>query len=64
MAFGRGQGHERGGMGLLEYQAMPSLRDVVHDELLCTFTIYRGVYRWMNDVVILTSGIDVMCLSF
>jgi hypothetical protein len=25
-------------MGLLEYQAMPSLRDVAHDGWLCTFT--------------------------
>jgi hypothetical protein len=24
-------------MGLLEYQAMPSLRDVAHDGWLCTF---------------------------
>jgi hypothetical protein len=33
-AFGVGQG-----MGLLEYQAMPSLRDVAHDIRLCTFII-------------------------
>jgi hypothetical protein len=26
-------------MGLLEYQAMPSLNDVAHDRWLCTFTI-------------------------
>jgi hypothetical protein len=26
------------GMGLLEYQTMPSLRDVAHDGWLCTFT--------------------------
>jgi hypothetical protein len=26
-------------MGLLEYQALPSLRDVAHDGWLCTFTI-------------------------
>jgi hypothetical protein len=25
-------------MGLLEYRAMPSLRDVAHDGWLCTFT--------------------------
>ncbi len=25
-------------MGLLEYQAMPSLRDVAHDGALCTFS--------------------------
>ncbi len=29
---------QRGGMGLLEYSAMPSLRDVAHAGLLCTFT--------------------------
>jgi hypothetical protein len=27
-------------MGLLEYQAMPSMRDVDHDGILCTFTIH------------------------
>jgi hypothetical protein len=27
----------REGMGVLEYQAMPSLRDVAHDSVLCTF---------------------------
>jgi hypothetical protein len=26
------------GMGLLEYQAMPSLRNLVHDGVLCTFS--------------------------
>ncbi len=25
-------------MGLLEYQAIPSLRDLVHDGVLCTFS--------------------------
>jgi hypothetical protein len=25
-------------MGLLEYRAMPSLRDVAHDGVLCTFS--------------------------
>ena len=30
---------QREGMGLLEYQIMPSLRDVAHDGWLCTFTI-------------------------
>jgi hypothetical protein len=25
-------------MGLLEYHAIPSLRDVVHDGVLCTFS--------------------------
>ncbi len=29
---------QRESMGLLEYQAMPSLRDVAHDGWLCTFT--------------------------
>jgi hypothetical protein len=28
-------------MGLLEYQAMPSLRDVTHDGWLCTFSIQQ-----------------------
>ncbi len=31
--------YQREGMGLLEYQAMPSLRDITHDGWLCTFTI-------------------------
>ncbi len=26
-------------MGVLKYQAMPSLRDVAHDNVLCTFTV-------------------------
>jgi len=30
---------QRESMGLLEYQAMPSLRDVDHDRWLCTFII-------------------------
>jgi hypothetical protein len=25
-------------MGILEYQAMPSLRDIAHDGVLCTFS--------------------------
>ncbi len=29
--------HQREGMGLLEYQTMPSLREVAHDGWLCTF---------------------------
>jgi hypothetical protein len=29
---------QREGMALLEYQAMPSLRNVAHDGWLCTFT--------------------------
>jgi hypothetical protein len=35
---GVGGGDQREGMGLLEYQAMPSLHDVAHDEWLVTFT--------------------------
>ncbi len=31
--------NQREGLGLLEYQAMPSLRDVSHDGWLSTFTI-------------------------
>ncbi len=32
-------GNQREGAGLLEYQgAMPSLRDVAHDGVLCTFS--------------------------
>ncbi len=31
--------YQREGMGLLEYQAMPSLRNVAHDGWLCTFII-------------------------
>jgi hypothetical protein len=29
----------REGMGLIEYNAMPSFRDVAHDGWLCTFTL-------------------------
>jgi hypothetical protein len=28
---------QKEGMGLLEYQAMPSLRDAAHGGVLCTF---------------------------
>ncbi len=31
--------YQREGMGLPEYQGMPSLRDIAHDGWLCTFTI-------------------------
>jgi hypothetical protein len=31
-------GNQREGMGLLVYQAMPSLRDLAHDGVLCTFS--------------------------
>ncbi len=37
----RGRESQREGMGLLEYQAMPSLRDVAHDGWLCTFTMQQ-----------------------
>ncbi len=30
---------QREGMGLIEYNAMPSFRDVAHDGWLCIFTI-------------------------
>jgi hypothetical protein len=30
---------QREGTGLLEYQALPSFREVAHDGWLCTFTI-------------------------
>jgi hypothetical protein len=33
---------QREGMGLLEYQAMPSFRDVAHDGWLCTLAIYNS----------------------
>ncbi len=29
------------GVGLLKYQAIPSLRDVAHDGWLCTFILYK-----------------------
>ena len=29
---------QREGMGVLEYQALPSLRDVAHEGVLCTFS--------------------------
>ncbi len=32
---------QREGMGLPEYQVMPSLRDVAHDGVLCTFDMGR-----------------------
>ena len=31
--------NQREGIGLLEYQAMPTLRDVAHDGWLCTISI-------------------------
>jgi hypothetical protein len=31
--------HQRQDMGLVEYQAIPSLRDVAHDGVLCTLVI-------------------------
>ncbi len=37
-------------MGLLEYQAMLSLRDVAHDGVLCTFST-RSAQTGASDVV-------------
>ncbi len=34
----RGPCTQREGTGLLEYQAVPSLRDVAYDDVLCTFS--------------------------
>ncbi len=31
-------GDQREGMGRLEHHALPSLRDVAHDGVLCTFS--------------------------
>jgi hypothetical protein len=36
--LGWGDCAQREGMGLLEYQAIPSLRDIAHDGWLCIFT--------------------------
>ena len=33
-------------MGLLEYQAVPSLRDVAHDGVLCTFSNTIDQPQW------------------
>ncbi len=37
--------YQREDMGLLEYQPMPSLRDVAHDGVLCTFGTSGVVVR-------------------
>ncbi len=37
--------HQRESMGLLDYQAMPSLRDVPHVGVLCTFNNRSAPYR-------------------
>ncbi len=37
------------GMGLLEYQAIPSLRDVAHDGWLCTFTKYQQLKNQLGS---------------
>ncbi|MFN9906597.1 MAG: hypothetical protein ACK56F_10795, partial [bacterium] len=38
---------QREGMGLLEYQAMPSLRDVAHDGVLCPLRLGQMVWSVM-----------------
>jgi hypothetical protein len=38
-------------MGLLEYQTMPSLRDVAHDRVLCTFSNRSAPDRGASGVV-------------
>ncbi len=37
---------QREGLDLLEYQAMPSLRDVAHEGWLCTFTIQQSSWKF------------------
>ncbi len=37
---------QREGLGLIEYQAMPSLRDVAHDGWLCTFIILQISWKF------------------
>ncbi len=39
--------HQREGMGLLEYQAMPSLHDEVHDGVLCPLRLGQMVWSVM-----------------
>ena len=42
-------GNQREGVGLLEYQgAMPSLRDVAHDGVLCTFRSAPDRGKWFT----------------
>ncbi len=36
-------------MGLLDYQAMPSLRDVAHDEWLCNVYDYYPARSWAGS---------------
>jgi len=43
--------NQREGMGLLEYQTMPSLRDVAHDRVLCTFSNRSAPDRGASGVV-------------
>jgi hypothetical protein len=43
--LGWGDCAQREGMGLLEYQAMPSMRDIAHDGWLCTFTSPSITYK-------------------
>jgi hypothetical protein len=44
-------GSTRTCMGLLEYQAMPSLRNVAHDGVLCTFSNTSAPDRDKGGVV-------------
>jgi hypothetical protein len=39
------------GMDLKEYQAMPSLRDVAHDGVLCTFSVIDQTQTGTSGVV-------------
>ncbi len=51
LRWGRGGGEgaavtQREGMGLLEYQAMPSLRELAHDGCLCTYLLYNSSWKF------------------
>ncbi len=53
-----GSTYQREGMGLLDYQAMPSLRNVAHGGVLCTFsnrsTSDRGKWCGRSGKAVLT----------
>jgi hypothetical protein len=42
-------------MGLIEYQAMPSFRDVAHSGWLCTFTLCTGTFLYARYSLLLIS---------
>ncbi len=42
-------------MGLIEYLAMPSFRDVAHNGWLCTFTFYTGAFLYARYSLLLIS---------